>query len=116
MRYFDIPVGILRIQSARGIRAEVINLHTIKPLDADAVIASAKKTGTVVTAENHNVLGGLRSAVAEAVTEHHPVPIRPVGVRDVKGEVGTLPYLRERFGLTAAVIVRAAEDAIAAKH
>jgi transketolase len=95
----------------RGIDAEVINLHTIKPLDVEAIVASVKKTGVVVTAENHSSLGGLRSAVSEALTEHYPVRIYPVGVNDVKGEVGTLSYLRERFNLTAAAIVNAAERA-----
>jgi transketolase len=99
-----------------GIDAEVINIHTIKPLDVDAVLASSRKTGAVVTAENHNILGGLRSAIAEVVTEHHPVRIYPVGVKDVKGEVGKLPYLRERFGLTATAIKEAAEDAVKAKR
>jgi transketolase len=102
--------------SAGGIDAEVINIHTIKPLDVEAVVASVRKTGAVVTAENHNILGGLRSAIAEAVTEHQPVRIHPVGVKDVKGEVGKLPYLRERFGLTAAAIKEAAEAAVKARR
>jgi transketolase len=85
--------------AGNGIDAEVINIHTIKPLDICGVVDSVKKTGVAVTAENHNILGGLRSAVSEAVTEHFPVPVLPVGVRDRKGEVGKLPYLRERFGL-----------------
>lgn len=98
--------------SKKEIDAEVINLHTIKPLDTNAVIKSAKKTGVIVTAENHNILGGLRAAVAEAVTEHYPVKIYPVGVKDRKGEVGKLTYLREQFGLTSAKIIITAEKAV----
>lgn len=101
--------------SARGIDAEVINIHTIKPIDKDAIISSAKKTGVIVTAENHNILGGLRAAVAEVITEHHPVKIYPVGVKDIKGEVGKLDYLREQFGLNASEIVRVAEKAFKEK-
>lgn len=98
-----------------GIDAEVINLHTIKPLDVNAIIKSAKKTGAIVTAENHNILGGLRAAVAEVITENYPVKIYPVGVKDVKGEVGKLSYLREQFGLTSAAIMTAAEKAVKEK-
>ncbi|MDR1293280.1 MAG: transketolase family protein [Clostridiales Family XIII bacterium] len=90
---------------AEGVSAEVINLHTIKPIDRETIVASARKTGVIVTAENHNILGGLRSAVAEVITEEYPVRILPVGVSDIKGEVGLLPYLRERFGLDAKTIV-----------
>lgn len=100
----------------KGISAEVINIHTIKPLDTEAVVASAKKTKAAVTAENHNVLGGLRSAVAETLAEHYPVRVFPVGVHDIKGEVGKLPYLKERYGLTADEIVRTAEKAVASKN
>jgi len=101
--------------AAAGIDAEVINLHTIKPIDKDAILKTAQKTNLIVTAENHNVLGGLRSAVAEVVTEHYPVKIYPVGVNDIKGEVGKLPYLREQFGLTAENIVKTARKAVSEK-
>ncbi len=100
---------------AKGVSTEIINIHTIKPLDKEAVIKSVQKTGAAVTAENHNILGGMRSAVAEAITESCPVKIYPVGVKDVKGEVGKLPYLRERFGLTAEAIILAAERALKEK-
>jgi transketolase len=96
--------------SASGISAEVINVHTIKPIDRETIINSSKKTGLIVTAENHNILGGLRSAVAEVITEEYPVRILPVGVNDIKGEVGLLPYLRERFGLDARTIVETVRD------
>jgi transketolase len=101
--------------AADGVDAEVMNIHTIKPLDGEAIVRSAKKTGVIVTAENHNILGGLRSAVAEVITEEYPVKIYPVGVKNVKGEVGKLPYLREKFGLTADAIVAAAHKAVSEK-
>ena len=106
-------VEAAKILADKGIDAEVINIHTIKPLDAETVIQSAKKTGCVVTAENHNILGGLRAAVAEVLSENYPVKIIPVGIKDTKGEVGKLAYLKERFGLRAEEIVAAAEKAVA---
>jgi transketolase len=99
-----------------GIDAEVINMHTVKPIDAEAVVASAKKTGVVVTCDNHNILGGLRAAVAEVVTEHYPVRVIPVGVKDIKGAVGKLGYLREEFGLTAAEIYKTVLAALKSKE
>ena len=98
-----------------NIDAEVVLCHTIKPLDQETVIKSAKKTGCAVTCENHNVIGGLRSAVAETLSEHCPVPVKPVGVNDEFGEVGKLPYLAKRFGLETEDIIRAAKEAVAAK-
>lgn len=93
--------------AADGIDAEVINIHTIKPIDREAIVASAAKTRAVVAAENHNVIGGLGSAVAEVLSEELPTRMAFVGVKDRKGEVGKLSYLREQFGLTAAEIVKA---------
>jgi transketolase len=101
---------------AYGISAEVINVHTIKPIDAETVVASVRKTGAAVTCENHNVIGGLRSAVAEAVTETFPVPIRHVGFDDCFGEVQRLDYLMKRFHLTADDIVEQAVACLAVKH
>ncbi len=82
-----------------GIEAEVLCVHTLKPLDEETVRRSAKKTGRVLTVENHNVIGGLQDAVLEALAED-PVPLRALGVPDRFGEVGRLPYLREVFGFT----------------
>ena len=96
--------------AAEGIFCEVINVHTVKPIDRETILASAKKTGVIVTAENHNVIGGLRSAVLEALA-HDPVPVWAVGAEDRFGEVGKLPYLKEALGLNAAhvaAVVRAA--------
>ncbi|MBE6686824.1 MAG: transketolase family protein [Ruminococcaceae bacterium] len=98
-----------------GIDAEVINIHTIKPLDRDMVIASAQKTGCVVTAEEHNIIGGLGSAVAETLCEACPVPMLRVGVEDQFGRSGKVPPLLELYGLTAENIAAKAKAAIALK-
>ncbi len=90
-----------------GINAEIINVHTIKPLDEETVINSAKKTKAVVTAENHNIIGGLRSAVAETLSENYPVPLRSIGVRDTFGQVGKMPFLKETYNMTSEDIVNA---------
>lgn len=84
-----------------GIDAEVINMHTIKPLDERLVVASAKKTGRVVTAEEHSIIGGLGEAVASVLAEQYPVPMRRVGVRDVYGESGPAVDLLHKYGLDA---------------
>jgi transketolase len=99
-----------RILAANGIDAEIINMHTIKPLDEDAVIKTAMKTGVLVTCENHNVIGGLRSAVAECVTRNNPVKVYAVGIENLEGEVGYEAYLKKRYGLTPE---RIAETAMA---
>lgn len=99
-----------------GISAEVINVHTIKPLDQNTILSSVKKTGCVVTAENHNVIGGLYSAVCELLSGKMPVHIECVGVNDEFGEVGSLDTLAERYHLTAAAIVEKAEYAVKFKH
>ena len=92
-----------------GISAAVIDMHTLKPLDADLVIEYAKKTGAIVTCENHQIFNGLGSAVAEVLAESYPTRMKRVGVQDEFGEVGTIDYLKERFGLTADVIVEKAK-------
>ena len=100
--------------AAEGIDAEIVNVHTIKPIDKETVIASARKTGTVLTVENHNVIGGLQSAVLEALAQER-IPVCAVGVEDRFGEVGKLPYLREAMGLTVENIVAGAKKALALK-
>lgn len=92
---------------AEGIDAEVINISTIKPLDNELVLASAKKTGKVVTAEEHSIIGGLGSAVCELLSEEHPVKVTRIGVKDVFGQSGSPAALLEHYGLTAADIVKA---------
>ena len=98
-----------------GISARVINIHTIKPLDREIVIAAARETGAIVTAEEHNVIGGLGAAVAEAVSESYPVPVLRVGVEDQYGRSGTVPALLEMYGLTPDNLVAKAKAAIALK-
>lgn len=98
-----------------GISARILDMFTIKPIDKEAVIAAAKETGAIVTAENHNVIGGLGSAVAEVLVENRPVPMERVGVQDEFGEVGPTPWLKERFGLTAKDIAEKAKKVIGRK-
>lgn len=89
-----------------GISAEVINIHTIKPLDAELIAASAKKTGKVVTAEEHSVIGGLGGAVCEALAERMPVPVCRIGIEDVFGESGSASALLAKYGLDADGVYR----------
>ena len=98
-----------------GIDAEVINIHTIKPLDCEMVIKSAQKTGAVVTAEEHSIIGGLGSAVAECLSESCPTPVMRVGVQDTYGRSGKVPPLLEMYGLTPAAIAEKAKAAVALK-
>ncbi len=99
----------------KGVHAEVINMHTIKPLDAEAVLTSVAKTRCAVTAEEHNMHGGLGDAIAQVLSMHHPTPQEFVAVRDTFGESGTPDQLMKKYGLDAPDIVKAAERAIARK-
>ena len=90
-----------------GINARVINIHTLKPIDKDIIIKAAKETGAIVTAEEHNVIGGLGSAVCEVLSEEYPVPVKRIGVKDTFGESGKPNELLEKYGLTAKDIVEA---------
>ncbi|NLM73350.1 MAG: transketolase family protein [Clostridiaceae bacterium] len=96
----------------QGISVRVLNMFTLKPIDKEAIIAAAKETGAIVTAENHNIINGLGSAVAEVLSENCPAPLERVGVQDLFGEVGPENYLRERFGLTADNIVEKVQKAL----
>ena len=99
---------------AEGIDAEIINVHTIKPVDKETVLASARKTGAVLTVENHNIVGGLHSAILETLAEEK-LPVCGVGVPDRFGEVGKIPYLRQVMGLTVENIVEKAKKAVSLK-
>ena len=101
--------------ASAGISAEVINMHTIKPLDADAVVASASRTGCVVTCEEHNRHGGLGDAVAQVLTSRKPVPQEFVAVNDTFGESGTPDELLRKYGLYPSDIVSAARRALSRK-
>lgn len=100
---------------AEGIDARVINIHTIKPLDKELIVKAAAETGAIVTAEEHNIIGGLGSAVAEAVAESCPVPVLRVGVEDTFGRSGKVPALLELYGLTPANIAAKAKAAVSMK-
>ena len=95
-----------------GISARVVNIHTWKPIDKDAIIECAKETGAIVTCENHNVCNGLGSAVAEVVCQNSPVPMRLVGVKDEFGQVGKNAYLSEQYHITTQDIVEAAREVV----
>lgn len=110
-----IALEAKELLKAEGIDAEVINIHTIKPIDKDLLTKSAKKTGAVVTAEEHNVVGGLGAAVCETLSETCPVPVLRVGVEDKFGKSGKVPVLLEEYGLTAQNIAAKAKAAIALK-
>jgi len=103
------------ILEGKGLSAEVINMSTVKPLDSETVTASVKKTGCCVTAEEHSIIGGLGSAVADAVASNCPVPMRMIGTKDTFGESGAPADLMKKYGLTAGDIVKAAEDAVSKK-
>ena len=99
--------------ACRGVSAEVIDMHTVKPIDADLIVASAAKTGRVVTCEEHSVIGGLGDAVCGVLAEKCPVPVRKLGVRDVFGESGPAADLLHRYGLDAEGVVREVEALLA---
>lgn len=103
------------ILAGKGVGARVLNMHTWKPIDVEAIKESAKKTGAIVTCENHNVYGGLGSAVAEVVVKECPVPMQMVGINDEFGQVGKNAYLSEVYHITANDIVESALKAISKK-
>ena len=104
-----------KILKEKGIEAEIINIHTIKPLDAEAIVASIKKTGCAVTAEEHNVLGGLGDSIAQVAAKEFPIPIEMIGTQDTFGESGKPTELLKKYGLDTEFIVAAAEKAIGRK-
>ncbi|GAA4106746.1 transketolase C-terminal domain-containing protein [Aquimarina addita] len=99
----------------QGISAEVINIHTIKPLDSDAIIKSVQKTGCIVTAEEHNYLGGLGESVSRVLAQHQPTPQEFIATNDTFGESGTPEQLMEKYGLNAAAILKAAQKVLKRK-
>ena len=101
--------------AGRGIDARVLEVHTIKPLDVERVVQAARETGALVTVEEHSIFGGLGAAVAEAVTDHYPVPVKRVGIADRFAETGPYFELLDRYGMSVADIVNAARQAVAMK-
>ena len=112
----DEALKAAEILSADGISARVLNMFTIKPIDREAITQAAKETGAIVTAENHNIIGGLGSAVAEVLVENVLCPMERVGINDLFGEVGPEDYLMERFQLTASDIAAKARKVMDRKE
>jgi transketolase len=108
-------VEAAKVLEAEGISVDLINIHTIKPLDVKAIVQSASKTGAVVTAEEHQMIGGLGSMVAAVLAQHQPTPLQMVAVNDSFGESGTPEQLMQKYGLESTDIVAAAKRAIALK-
>ena len=106
----DSALGAAEKLAAEGISAEVINIHTIKPLDKELVAASAKKTGKVVTVEEHSVIGGLGSAVCDALAELAPTPVKKIGMQDMFGESGSAAALIEKYGLDAEGVYKSVKE------
>ena len=104
-----------KILEADGISSDVINIHTIKPLDTDAILNSVKHTGCVVTAEEHMLNGGLGDSIAQFLSTNNPVPIEMIGVDDKFGESGPPMKLMEKYGLTSKDIVKATKRSISRK-
>jgi transketolase len=98
------------ILSREGIEARIINIHTIKPIDEDRIINAAKETGGIITCENHSIIGGLGSAVAEIISQEYPVHLKRIGIKDVFGESGSNVDLFRKYGMTEDIIVQAATD------
>ena len=104
-----------RILEDKGYSVELINIHTIKPLDTEAVLQSIRKTGCAVTVEEHNIIGGLGDSIAQAAAAHHPIPIEFIGTKDTFGESGKPTELLTKYGLDTPFIVAAAEKVMARK-
>lgn len=102
--------------SKDGIEAQVIEMHTIKPLDAQSILEAARQTGAIVTVEEHSIIGGLGAAVAEVVTESCPVPVRRVGIADCFTETGPYNDLLDHYGMSQADILQAAQEALTMKN
>jgi len=110
-----IALEAQEILEKEGISARVINIHTIKPIDKDIIIKACKETGAIVTAEEHTVVNGLGSSVADVVSQNYPIPIKMVGVEDKFGKSGKPELLLEEYGLTAQNIVSKAKEVIKMK-
>jgi transketolase len=109
-------IKAVEILKKKGIDTELINVHTLKPIDKETIISSIKKTKAVVTCENHNIIGGLRSAIAEVMTEEYLcAPFKYIGVHDCFGEVGIYDYLIKKYKLSADDIVEKTLEAVSAK-
>ena len=111
----EAALEAFNVLAEEGIKVRVVNMHTIKPIDEEAIISAARETGLIITAEEHSIIGGLGSAVAEVVTGNCPVPVLRVGIKDVFGESGKPAELLKAYGLTAEDIVKAIKHGISMK-
>lgn len=111
----DAALEAYNMLAEEGIKVKVINIHTIKPIDTEAIVAAARETGLIVTAEEHSIVGGLGSAVSEVICENHPVPVLKVGVKDTFGESGKPAELLKAYELTANDIVKVVKRGLAIK-
>ncbi|HEX4851649.1 MAG TPA: transketolase family protein [Puia sp.] len=108
-------VEATKILQEKGISVEVINIHTIKPIDKDAILQSIRKTKCAVTAEEHNIIGGLGDSIAQVAAGNFPIPIEYVGTKDTFGESGTPPQLLQKYGLDSPDIVSAVQKVLSRK-
>ena len=109
-------INASKLLKEEGINVRVINMSTIKPIDKEVIIESAKKTGAIVTVEEHSVIGGLGSAVSDVVSENYPVLVKKIGINDVFGQSGKPKQLMEEYGLTVENIINKVKEAIKAKQ
>lgn len=109
-------INASKLLKEEGISVRVVNMSTIKPIDEELIIESAKRTGAIVTVEEHNVVGGLGSAVSEIVSENYPVLVKKIGINDVFGQSGKPKQLMEEYGLTVENIINKVKEAIKAKQ
>jgi len=112
----DKALGAADILKKEGIGAQVINMHTIKPIDKKAIISAARKTGLIVTCEEHTVLGGLGGAVCEVISQYQPVPVKIIGIQDRFGESGEAEKLFKFFKLTSLDLAKAAREILTKKN
>jgi transketolase len=108
-------LGAAEALAGEGVDARVLEVHTVKPLDVEGVLQAARETGALVTVEEHSIVGGLGGAVAEAVTDAHPVPVKRVGMADRFAETGPYFEMLDRYGMSVEDITTAARQALAAK-
>ncbi|EJP6472108.1 transketolase family protein [Clostridium botulinum] len=111
----DAALEAYNILAEEGIKVNVINIHTIKPIDKDIIVNVARETGVVITAEEHSIIGGLGSAVCEVLSENHPVPVLRVGIKDTFGESGKPAELLKKYELTSEDIVKAVKKGLKLK-
>ncbi|AKA71523.1 transketolase family protein [Clostridium scatologenes] len=111
----DAALEAYNTLSEEGIKVKIVNIHTIKPIDKDAIINSARETGVVITAEEHSIIGGLGSAVCEVLSENLPTPVVRVGIKDTFGESGKPVELLKAYGLTSDDIVKAVKKGLSLK-